>query len=244
MTTLLSRRLFLRRAGVVAATAATVAVPVVAKAAAVTENPELLAAGADLAKAEVTFLKADEAKTAARRAFDVICPKMPEELVTQSDSILGHCCEGEVDGELDPIYPPPIVGKDGKTEHPRPRRILSSHRLRTTIAHEAPRSRYVREAKKMLPIAEQYEAEFEAARQTTGLPAAIEARFWAGQEVAKLAEQMKDMPVATWAGIGIKARAIVACSRIGDRENYGALLFAAPLLAADAARLAAETVEA
>jgi hypothetical protein len=95
----------------------------------------------------------------------------------------------------------------------------------------------------MLPIAERYEAEFEAARQNTGLPAAIEARFWAGHAVTNIAERIKDMPAATWAGIGIKARAIVACSRIGDRENYGALLYAAPLLAADAARIANKTAE-
>jgi hypothetical protein len=245
MTNLLSRRLFLRRAGVAAASAATAAVPVVANATTQpAENPDLLAAGEELAKAEAAFLKADEAKAAARRAFDAICPKMPEELVTQSGSVLGHACEGEVDGELNPVYPPAAVDENGKTYYPGPRRIISSHRLRDTIAHEAPRSKYVREAKKMLPIAERYEAEFDAARQAAGLPAAIEARFWAGQEIAKLAEPIKDMPVATWAGIGIKARAIVACSCIGDRENYGALLYAAPLLAADAARLAAEKVEA
>jgi hypothetical protein len=245
MTTLLSRRLFLRRAGVVAATAATITVPVVATAAAhPIENPDLLAAGRELAKAEAAFLEADAAKEAARRAFDAICPKLPNDLVTDTDSVLGHCCEGEVDGELNPVYPPAATGENGKTYYPGPRRILSSHRLRNTIAHDAPRSRHVREAKKMLPIAERYEAEFEAARQTAGLPAAIEARYWAGHEVAKLAERIKDMPAATWAGIGIKARAIVACSRIGDRENYGALLHAAPLLAADAARIAAEKVEA
>jgi hypothetical protein len=55
---------------------------------------------------------------------------------------------------------------------------------------------------------------------------------------------MREMPVATWAGVGIKARAIVACARIGDRANYRTLLLDAPQLAADAARLAAEKVEA
>jgi hypothetical protein len=245
MTTLLSRRLFLRRAGVATASAAAVLTPpiVVAATSAPTENPDLLAAGQELAKAEAVFLKADAAKEAAHRAFDAICPKMPDELVTGADSVLGHCCEGEVDGELNPVYPPAAVDENGKTYYPGPRRILSSQRLRDTVAHEAPRSRYVREAKKMLPVAERYEAEFEAARQTAGLPSATEVRYWAGHEVAKLAERIKDMPAATWAGIGIKARAIVACSRIGDRENYGALLYAAPLLAADAARIAAETVE-
>jgi hypothetical protein len=208
------------------------------------ENSDLLAAGRELDKAEAAFLEADEAKAAARRAFDAICPAMPPELVTGADSVLGHCCEGEVDGELNPVYPPAAVDEDGKTYYPGPRRILSSHRLRDTVAHEAPRSRYVREAKKMLPIAERYEAEFEAARRATGLPAAIEARFWAGHEVANIAERIKDLPAVTWAGIGIKARAIVACSRIGDRENYGALLYAAPLLAADAARIASESGEA
>jgi hypothetical protein len=243
---MLSRRLFLRRAGIATASAAAAIAPSVVAAAspAPVENPDLLAVGRELAKAEAAFLKADEAKVAALRAFEAIRPAMPDELVTQSGSVLGHCCEGEVDGELNPVYPPAAVDENGKTYYPGPRRILSSDRLRDTIAHEAPRSRYVREAKKMLPIAERYEAEFKAARQAVGLPQAVEARFWAGHEVAKLAEQIKDMPAVTWAGIGIKARAIVACSRIGDRENYGALLYAAPLLAADAARIATKTAEA
>lgn len=243
---MLSRRLFLRRAGVATASAAVAMAPAIVTAAtpAPAENPDLLAAGNALAKAEAAFLKADEAKAAARRAFDAICPGMPEELITQSGSVLGYCCEGEVDGELNPVYPPAAVDENGTTYYPAPRRILSSHRLRDTIAHEAPRSKYVREAKKMLPIAERYEAEFMAARQVAGLPAAIEARFWAGHEVTNIAERIKDMPAVTWAGIGVKARAIVACSRIGDRENYGALLYAAPLLAADAARIAAATGEA
>lgn len=74
------------------------------------------------------------------------------------------------------------------------------------------RTRKARWARQKQPIAQAYEAAMDAARETSGLEAAIDAHHAAETDVMHIGQRIMDAEASTLTGIVIKARAIEVCS--------------------------------
>jgi len=68
----------------------------------------------------------------------------------------------------------------------------------------------------------------------------MEAREDASRDLDMAAQALCGLPASSMLGVALKARAIIACAKIGVGEKYRALLVIGPGLADDAARIAAE----
>lgn len=217
MDTILSRRSFLGRA--MAATS------VVALSGATTlpaEKPELRAIAAELDAADNALGVANQAKADALRRFEATEPARPADLFAT-----------ELDGFA-------IAEKDCEGRRIVPERwILTATCLQLDAEDYGPRSKRGKEARRRLPIAEKFEADYAAALAASGLPAAIANRKQAADAVEDLAARLEKLPASTWEGVAIKARAIDLCEKVGVAAHTRALLYLGPVLAKDAARLGA-----
>jgi hypothetical protein len=117
-------------------------------------------------------------------------------------------------------------------------RIISTmHNLRIEIQDYGPRTKAGKVARAKLKVAEPYEAAVASAKEQSGLPAAMDARYDALQELEEAAAAVIGAPALTIAGLHLKARAF-ACfaatvDELGHRNEYRAAFMWAPRLAAN-----------
>jgi hypothetical protein len=194
-----------------ASAAATVAggamlAPALARSAVSREKPELIALGAELDQAEATFHAAHGAKVRARAAFDAVCPAVPSELVSKGDEEISFLRVPEEDIEGNRVYLEPTATS---------RSILTYGRLESWAEDYGPRTKLGRLIRKKLEVVRDYEQRVAEAADQTGIKEAIDARQQAIRRIDILVGKISEINASSEQGILIKARAILACGKIG-----------------------------
>lgn len=233
---LLGRRRFVSAMGALALSglpAAAAIVPAEVSATAAAETSELLARGEKLHSLIRAFRAARTHHGKALAAFLRLRPAMPDELLLSTSAERAehwHHSDDETDLDGNVMWPP--NGGPELNGRGMPCRIISADRLRANGRFNR-RTKIGRLHARLLDLAERYEAGCEAASHAAGLPAATEAKYWAGYRLEKAAQELRDLPARTLEELAIKALAIVACTAIGKDEELRAIGLIGPQLAAD-----------
>jgi hypothetical protein len=223
----LSRRAMLAWASAAATIASTTALaPALAQSATGREKPEILALGAALDQAEAAFHAAHGAKVSARAAFDAVCPDVPSELVLKDDDRQLYFVHGEPEKDIEGnrVYLEPTAPS---------RNILTCECLESWAEDYGPRSKFGRLIRKKLEVARDYEQRVAEAAAQTGIKEAIDARRQAIKRIDILVRKISEINAASEQGILIKARAILACGKIGRGDMMLATVLCGPGLAGD-----------
>ena len=233
-----SRRAFLRGAAIAIPAAIVAATPVLA--ATTPEGAELLARGRELTRAEAAFADADAKRIAARALYDSMCPEIPQDLVlaNRDPSPFNWCGKPEVDVEGKEVYRADVPGAGPGFPAGR-RYILTLSSLKIDAQDYAPRTRIGREVRRRIPIAEEYEAAVQRAKDASRIEAAAEARRLAGDDLEDLAQAIGEVRALTADGVVIKARAMAACARISPAKYHIGSIMIGPGLAEDIVRIGA-----
>lgn len=212
MNTNVSRRGLLL--GVAAASTAA-AVPSAVADAGAAENPELVRLDGEFRSAHEAFLAADESKQAARGRYDAIRPPVPYLLVCKRQFGRG-LCERETDCEgktvwLDDNRPPRWIYSSREIER------MHGEYFDTTNQRN---KKHGARMKKLHAAAARYEKAVEAARDASGIVAALEARYWTVDAMRRLFYSIVGQEVLTFAGVMIKANALACYASAGPEEAY------------------------
>jgi hypothetical protein len=236
----IGRRGFLGRtvAALAAATTANVAALATTRpaAAAITELPELIDAGQRLEAALAEWRAADAARLAARAIAESTVPPVPDEIICKAAHFWAGCAEEETDVEGKRLPVVLFTDEDGKTRGRTPRRIIQADALRQQVEDGRiycdGRTRFGKTVKRIIAMAERYEAERTAAIEKSGLPDAIVRAFLASQAIDKIAREVADMQPQTFAGTSIMARvlcAYVETEAYSGNRQWGAMILGKPL---------------
>lgn len=226
-----SRRSFFRGAGI-SAVAAVAGVPSFPASAAIPENPELLTLGSEFDKAEAAYAAADARYREARVPYDALRPAVPEELTPPG---WRHPL-----GDGKPLY-------DAAGEHWNGRErvdVLTADWLRWVGGDYGPRTKVGRQLKRLLPIAERFDAAIREAEEQSGIVPAVAARKEARAAVEAAAKALLEAPARTTVGLVLKARSLTATSLMWDNGmsilsvTHGAKFAAEVVAIADGGRLA------
>jgi hypothetical protein len=198
--------------------------PALARSATAREKPELIAWGAELDQAEATFHAAHDVKVRARAAFDAVCPPVPSELVLKVDEKI-YFVHGELEEDIEGnrVYLAPGVSRN----------ILTCRHLESWAKDYSPRTKFGRAIRKKLEIARDYEQRVAEAASQTGIKEAIDARQQAIKRIDILVRKISEINASSEHGILIKARAILACGKIGRCDMMLATVLCGPGLARD-----------
>jgi hypothetical protein len=181
----------------------------------------------------------DQAKNAVQAAqaaldkavatFDAICPMPPEELIAEPTSWLRSFAVDEVDARYNRRIRPSEM---------TPLRIAHSQPMRDRLDGLDKRTNEARQLKRLIPIAEAYEAAFEDARETSGMDAVGSDLSLAEWQVETVIATMSETPATALAGLGVKAQAILAFAELGPELAFRARNNISTALAEDVAALA------
>lgn len=187
--------------------------------------------------AVIDFRLAEDGKTAARARYDAVAPALPDELRAPKNA-------GHWNGDHSARRLQDVEGKDVLSD---PTNLLSeipyfyASGLRLDVEDYSARTALGKSARRLLPIAEAYDAEVEAAKAASGIDAAIDVVGKAVDGVRNAVDALMQIPAMTPAGVLAK---IMACERFKDtdREYPGASYAIVgikwlPSLIADADRL-------
>lgn len=203
-----SRRSFLIGGASIAAAAIPVAVPAVAA----LENPELVSIGKALPSAMEDYRVALAKYRAAVEAFDLIKPEIPQALICgwPDQTGLRFYAIRALDLDENEICAP------GSLECLQ---VLSAEKMRGDLPEYPARTKFGKELRRRLPIAERYETDYQRALEASGAELARETRRTAARSVELLAETAGKTEAKTMHGIVVKARAFKA---LGEVEGYTA----------------------
>lgn len=211
-----SRRGFLARAAGALAGSSVVGLVAVAL---LPENPDLLALGERIEPLLAAYRAALARYNEARATAEANCPAVPDEIVVKGPQ--WHICaerEQDVDGK--DVWPPNYVGEDGKTYVRAPRYLLNSVYTRAAVERGNlycdGRTRFGKQLRKLISIAERYEAEREAAIEASGIRDAAHNRYLAAVDIERLAYDVREFEPRTMAGVLIHARALTAMRESSD----------------------------
>lgn len=214
-----------RRSALLGIAAPLASLPVASR---LSEDLEVVRAGAQIAAAAEVLTAAMARKQAARALFEHMSPALPKMLhATRIDRHLG-LAEDERDIEGARIFPP--HGSACRM----PRGVIRSDLLQLAVdgfGKESPEGIY---AARKLPAALRYERRIEKARASSQIDDAMEAEFVAGRNLEKLALAIAAMPIRTLDGLRIKALALSAYGSIGHSELHRGAVLIGPTLAEDA----------
>lgn len=220
MTSQHSRRALLR--GIAAASALIGSTTVVGACAQPVENPALLALGEQFAQAETVFKAADARKHSALAEYHRLSPARPDELYGRYDAIE---CVQEIDIEGNGVSYP-----DGPSYY---RPVIHVSHLKSALAHYRPRSAAHRLAKRLLPIAERYEAGIESAKTRSDVIAALDDWSDAVVRLESVVGKIAGITARTKGGLLIKARALAVLSKVSEPHQFRASVTIGPSLAKD-----------
>jgi hypothetical protein len=228
MTTLLSRRLFLRKAASTLPAVVVTAVPTVTAIAAEVVDP-IAAMGPEVDQAKNAVQAAQAALEKAVATFEAICPMPSKELIAEPTSWLRSFAVDEVDARYNRRI------RQGEMT---PLRIAHSQPMRDRLDRLDKRTIEARGLKRLIPIAEAYEAAFEAARETSGMDAVESDLSLAEWQVESVIATMSETAATSLAGVGVKAQAILAFAELGPDLAFRARNNISTPLAEDVAALA------
>lgn len=186
------------------------------------ENPDLLRLEQEFVTLETAFYDAEEKKRAARALFETLAPQVPDDLVlTREEQQLSREPLWLRIGEEERDIEGARVLHDG--EQWAPRIIAYSGHLDEVALLHSPRTKIGRLIRRKLKVARVYESARDAAEERSGFQPAAIARYWAAHNLENFClRQIGKAPARTMAGSVIKARALIACSKIGQDEHYRA----------------------
>jgi hypothetical protein len=187
------------------------------------ENPELLALGAELDRRIADNGSAIAARRQVRVRFDAIVPNRPAETIlhNRSDQQLYGCGETERD----------VEGNWVDVAPGRPRFIMLEEQLQNLIATRSrPRSSYRRDLRHRLCLLKAHESAVAAVMEASGLATAMEAEYWAADELRRIISDITNAEAQTADGLRLKARAMVAARGIEGHWG-GNVAWAGPRLA-------------
>lgn len=211
----ITRRLFLRRGASVAAVSSVALAPVAAAAMPrPEENPELLAIGEELKDLSAEYESAAQAKGEARARYHALVPAVPVELVVRQQDVPWGLAmsQHEVDVDGRAVYP---------TRHIFSAKVMEAdHNFRWHRKARTPHYRKV--LQRLCRVAKEHEKAVAEAREASGYDPADDAEYFAGVELAKLAERCAKVRALTVSGLFIKAGVYEAS--IKAREHKDGLL--------------------
>jgi hypothetical protein len=227
------RRSFLRGlAALLPLTAvATQIAPAPAAANPVAENPELLRMGLEIAELEKQLVDVVVEREAARARCRAMWPELPEDIRWQR--LHHHWFDYEHERDEDER----IRHHDVK----KPSRLVVTVASLQQCAVEDGRQRYVRLARKLLPIADRYQTAREAAMRDSGFLDLRSKASGLAFDIEQLSDAISKCACETFRGLSIKARALQAAMLAGDEvdHHYGfrAKLVHAEIMARDIMQL-------
>jgi hypothetical protein len=178
------------------------------------ENAELLSLGEKIEPALVAWHGCLARRLECRAAADRVWPVVPEELIltkedrTTFSGVWSIAYIDEVDAEGARVYVngPNLPG----------RRIFYADGLRQTLDYWkwSPRNPIGRRVRKLIKIAEKYEADCDAAIEASGIVEAAEAQYNARTEIDRVAFEIRDIPPVTMQGLLIHARSHAAIDEV------------------------------
>jgi hypothetical protein len=177
------------------------------------ENPALMALQPAFQKAWAGYCFAQAEKVAARERCDAIWPATPTDLAfTDRNEVFYIYRRADTDPEGRE------VPQKGRPPHSPLHYVARAHDLRSALDDpgNGPRSKAGKAIRRLIPIAEQHEAAREAAKQGSGLSAALAARAEAAELLTRVAEQILKQEAQTLVGLHTKARAVSALAAIED----------------------------
>ena len=209
------RRGFLRQlAGLtVAAPAATL--PVLAAASPIGEDPALLSLARDLDRAEARARDAAARLAAAEAIYDARKADVPADLVFDRWSPECRILEAKTETRY-----------NGKLAEPtaRGRLIVEAAKLRELVAQADGRTRFGRRVRRMLKVAESYEADLAALEHRLDLPDLTAEQSKADRDQHLVVERIVKTEACTMAGLALKARAPARHGRQRLQHGHGLLL--------------------
>lgn len=244
----IGRRGFLGRT--VAALAAAGAVNVTAIAAtrpdqSVTELPELIDAGQRLDGLLIDWRAAQASRLEARALAERLVPPVPDEIVCRGP-MWAACTEEVTDVEGKQLGLVFVTDESGKKRVIPPQQIIDATALRRQIEggriYCDGRTKFGKRVKRMIAVAEQYEAERAAAIERSGIDVHIERCTITAMRIQAIARDVAELEPLTMLGASVQARALVAWAEAHDNYDKGwAQLVLGVPLARSIARLTVES---
>lgn len=240
---MITRRLALFRIASASAVAATAAAPVALAAVQpkTPENPALLRLGRKLEKLDAIRQHCTKVKAAALDAYSAARPEIPADLLATHETKQIAGSERECDFEGNAIWPDDPAMP--------PRQYHTSDCLRRGLENfgcydddelddeeRADRDKLLL----LLPLAEQFERQTDAAAESSGIRRATTDHFRAGHALETVAWKIAAIPAQTPDGITIKARVYEALASCGAEQKYKAAQIIGPKLAEDICRVLSE----
>ena len=228
------RRGFLRQLAGFTAAAPAVAMPVIAAAAPVNEDPALLSLTRDLDRAGARARSTVERLAAAEAIYDARKAGVPADLVFDRWTPECRILEAKTETRY-----------NGKLTNPtaRGRFIVDAASLRELVAQADGRTRFGKRVRRMLKVAEPYEADLAALEQRLGLPDLTAEQSNAERDQHLVVERIVKTEARTMAGLALKARALLVMGGSGYSMVTGSWwgkTFAENVVAVEAARLAVD----
>lgn len=183
------------------------------------ENPELIQLGRRLIEAEAAWKQAEEHRQQVRALCAQMWPSVPEGLLRSREV---------------PVATVTLTDMDDKEVRPY-RWIYLAGSLRESATHDygcGPRSKAGRAIRKLIPVAEAYEAARKHAKEMSGFEAAETAAYHRRCDIETVAADIAEAPAHTAEGLRIKAAALAIWA--GDKQSelyYRAALVSGPALA-------------
>lgn len=224
-----SRRSFLGRAvkamaASTALSAAAVGANRLTLAAAIEEDPAVVALGERINPLLTAYRHALAARQSAHAAAEANCPNVPDEILCKGSEWLG-VTEREMDVMGKDVWPANYVDADGKTYAKPPRLLFNSRRAKDAIERGNlycnRRTKFGKRLAKLIDTAERYETEREAAIERSGLAAAQDQLHWAARDIEVMAYEAAKTAPKTMAGVAIQARVLSAYAEVEiEIEHY------------------------
>jgi hypothetical protein len=199
-----------------AAAGATFSLP--SPAAPVEENPRLLRLFEQLDQAAASFAEALAHRARCRELAVAAYPEPPADITWLPGEHPPAWCavdsETDVDGK--------IVYWKGDPERFRstPRRIARAVWLKEFLEHEDGRTKDARAARRMVPIAERYEAAIEGALNDSGYTAARDECYHLAQRISRITMLVYKCECRTPEGVAIKAFALLTACEADSVDDY------------------------
>jgi hypothetical protein len=179
------------------------------------ENSAIMALQPAFQEAWARYCFAQAEKVAARERCDAIWPAPPAELrFTDRNEVFFIYRRADTDPEGRELP------QKGRPPHSPLHYVARADDLRSALDDHGngPRSKAGKATRRLIPIAERHEAAREAAKQASGLSAALAARAEAAKLLTDIAEQILKQDALTLVGLHTKARAVSALAAIEDQD--------------------------
>jgi len=195
-----------------------------AAAAAVAETAELLDLEVKLDLLVNAYRAAADRLRVAREVAEGLWPEVPAEILTTLDdrrSYPSRCYARETDMDGSEVWPPTYVGEDGKTYGLPPRQLFRAKPLKgLMVEHEIrPRTKWGRQLKAIIAVAEKYEAACAHAIEVSGIDEAKGTICEAARSLEDLASQVRKIGPRTMSGVLIQASVLVANDEAAEHAH-------------------------